>query len=262
MTATGIEVEVGLRENMVKLTVLYDNTALAPSLLASHGFSCLVEGEENILFDTGESGPLLFKNMELLGIDPGTISSVVISHEHYDHIGGLWHFLCSYPRVTVYILPSFSEATRARIRETGAKCIEVQAPQRLTSSVATTGEVEGSVREQGLLIEGEEGVLLLCGCCHPGVDAFLERARLWGKRISGFLGGLHLAFAQEEDIDKTLEVMKAEGVGKVAPAHCTGFFATERIRSLWAEGYVPCGVGMTLLWGRKGVWSSSSHPRT
>ncbi|MGQ9622067.1 MAG: MBL fold metallo-hydrolase [Candidatus Caldatribacteriaceae bacterium] len=233
---------------MTRLTVLYDNAALFPSLLASHGFSCLVEEEEWVLFDTGESGPLLFKNMELLGIDPGSISSVVISHEHHDHIGGLWHFLSRNPKATVYILPSFSEETKECIRKTGAKMIEAKDSQQITDSISTTGEVKGPIPEQGLLVAGGRGVLLLGGCCHPGPVTMLERAQSLSKGVSGFLGGLHLSFASEEEIEKTLKTMKAQGVGTIAPAHCTGFSATELSRSLWADGYVPCGVGMRLSW--------------
>lgn len=233
---------------MIKLTVLYDNSAFVPSLLASHGFSCLVEGEEKTLFDTGESGPLLFRNMELLGVDPQTISSVVISHEHYDHIGGLWHFLSSNPRVTVYILPSFSTVTKQCIQETGAGMVEAKGPQKIMSFVSTTGEVEGPVHEQGLLIEGEEGILLLGGCCHPGPVVMLQRAQSISRKISGFLGGLHLSYTSEKAIEEVLRTMKALGIAKMAPAHCTGFFAAEFAHSLWGDGYVPCGVGMTLLW--------------
>ncbi|MBC7218062.1 MAG: MBL fold metallo-hydrolase [Candidatus Caldatribacterium sp.] len=233
---------------MARLTVLYDNAALSSYLLASHGFSCLVEEKERVLFDTGESGPLLFKNMELLGIDPCSISSVVISHEHYDHIGGLWHFLSCNPKVTVYILPSFSEETKERIWKMGAKVVEAENPRQITDSVSTTGEVQGPVPEQGLFVAGRRGVLLLGGCCHPGPVAMLERAQSLGKRVSGFLGGLHLSFAREEEIEKTLKTMKAQGVEVIAPTHCTGFFAIELARSLWADGYIPCGVGTQLSW--------------
>lgn len=43
------------------VTILYDNRTTRDDLLSSHGFSCLVENHtgRRVLFDTGESGPLL-----------------------------------------------------------------------------------------------------------------------------------------------------------------------------------------------------------
>lgn len=235
-------------KSVPKLTVLYDNLALSPILLASHGFSCLVEAEEKVLFDTGESGPLLLKNMEILGIDPRDIASIVISHEHYDHIGGLWQVLSWNSRVTVYVLPSFGKEVKQRIQEAGARVFEAGEPSMVTSSVGTTGAVEGEIHEQGLLVKGKRGTLLVGGCCHPGPVAMLHRARAKGEKVTGFLGGLHLAYTPEEEIEKTLRTVKALGISTIAPAHCTGFLATELAQIIWGDGYTPCGVGKVLSW--------------
>jgi len=42
----------------MKITIIYDNDA-EEGFRAGWGFSCLVEGEKNILFDTGADGPTL-----------------------------------------------------------------------------------------------------------------------------------------------------------------------------------------------------------
>jgi len=50
----------------------------------------LIETEnENILFDTGAKGKILLNNIEKLDVDIEKISKIVISHEHWDHYGGL-----------------------------------------------------------------------------------------------------------------------------------------------------------------------------
>jgi len=234
---------------MKKLTILYDNTATSSSLLASHGFSCLLEGEENILFDTGESGSLLLKNMETLGINPLSVSAVVISHEHYDHIGGLASFLSVNPRTRVYMLPPSSGKTEEILSNAWENCIVSGDPRKLTPSIMTTGKVEGPCNEQGLVVQGEEGALLLVGCCHPGPVAMVERASLLaGRKILYLVGGFHFLYTPEEETLRILRALKDLGVVHITPAHCTGFFAIEAIHNLWGERCTPGGVGKTIFW--------------
>jgi len=76
----------------MKITIVYDNEASA-DLKSGWGFSCLIEGKERLLFDTGNSGKKLIYNMKQLNIVPETIDKVVISHNHWDHTGGLKEFL-------------------------------------------------------------------------------------------------------------------------------------------------------------------------
>ncbi len=233
----------------MEITVLYDNFLFLPELLPSHGFSCLIKGEEKVLFDTGESGPLLFKNLELLRIDPLSISRVVISHEHYDHIGGLGYFLAQNSNVVVYGLPSFSEATKEEIKERGGHFVEVGRGMEIASSVFTTGEVDGPVKEQALVIKGEQGFLLLGGCCHPGVVRMVQAASsLVGDKIRFVMGGLHLYHSSDEEIVKTLEALRELGVEKMAPSHCSGFFALDTAQKLWKENFVSSGVGKSITW--------------
>lgn len=55
-----------------------------------HGLAFLIETQSGCaLFDTGQSGKVLLRNLELLGIEPKTINALAISHAHYDHTGGL-----------------------------------------------------------------------------------------------------------------------------------------------------------------------------
>ena len=76
----------------MELTVIYDNEVFdgTADLRKEWGFSCLIDaGVEKILFDTGGDGEILLHNMREMGIDPRSIDKVVISHEHWDHNGGL-----------------------------------------------------------------------------------------------------------------------------------------------------------------------------
>jgi len=65
------------------LSIVYDNNAYDPRLKTAWGFSCLIEYRgQVILFDTGGDSPTLLANMAKLGIDPGEIEAVVLSHIH------------------------------------------------------------------------------------------------------------------------------------------------------------------------------------
>ncbi|MCB2226994.1 MAG: MBL fold metallo-hydrolase [Desulfarculaceae bacterium] len=75
---------------MSRLTVVVENSVgFASPLLGEHGLSMWVEHQgRNILYDTG-MGQALINNLKVLGLDPGELDGVVISHGHYDHAGGL-----------------------------------------------------------------------------------------------------------------------------------------------------------------------------
>lgn len=73
----------------MKLTTLIENHTSRRDLKAEHGLSFLIEdGGEKILFDTGNSGAV-WDNAGKLGISPKDITATILSHSHYDHVGGL-----------------------------------------------------------------------------------------------------------------------------------------------------------------------------
>jgi 7,8-dihydropterin-6-yl-methyl-4-(beta-D-ribofuranosyl)aminobenzene 5'-phosphate synthase len=76
--------------NKTKITVLCENTAGRPmGLTGEHGFSAIIEqNQEKILFDTGQ-GMSLANNAQVLGVRLAEVKTVILSHGHYDHTGGL-----------------------------------------------------------------------------------------------------------------------------------------------------------------------------
>ena len=92
--------EVSNTAEDLTITIVYDNNPYNEELETRWGFSCLIEGlEKTILFDVGGEGSVLLKNMEKLKIDPKKVNVIVLSHIHYDHIGGLSDFLKKNPLV-------------------------------------------------------------------------------------------------------------------------------------------------------------------
>lgn len=88
-----------------RIVVLVENTAGGQGLLAEHGLSFWIElGSRRILFDTGQSD-ILMKNAQVLGIDLSRTDAIVLSHGHYDHVGGLRRILEIAPPTQVYLHP-------------------------------------------------------------------------------------------------------------------------------------------------------------
>ena len=174
---------------ILKITFVYNNEG-NPGFMTGWGFSCLVEySGSKILFDTGCDGPELIFNMKKLGLDPKEIDTVVLSHQHLDHIGGLFTLLCLNKTLRVFVLSSFSSKIKEHIKK-NAECIEIKEGQEICKNIFTTGLIKGNPDEQSLLVKTKKGIVVLTGCSHPGVDRILGIAEHYGK-VFAIIGGLH-----------------------------------------------------------------------
>jgi 7,8-dihydropterin-6-yl-methyl-4-(beta-D-ribofuranosyl)aminobenzene 5'-phosphate synthase len=101
----------------IKLTILVDNYVDRMKLKAEHGWSILIEkGSHKILFDCGQSS-LLLDNAKILGADLNRIDSIVLSHGHYDHTGGLLPLLKYLNKnIDVYVHPCAFEEKFSQYR--------------------------------------------------------------------------------------------------------------------------------------------------
>ena len=232
----------------VQITVLYDNNEHAPRLETAWGFSCLVAGlEKTILFDTGGSSTLLLSNMRELDIDPAQVDAVVISHVHGDHVGGLAGFLEENHRVTAYLPRSFPDHIRDTVRDSGAELVEVHAPLNICRGAWSTGELGTGIKEQPLLVQTPEGIVLITGCAHPGIVNIVRHAKeQLNADIYMALGGFHLAGADAERIRDVVRETQELGVQAIAPCHCSGDLARELFKEAYGENYYAAGVGWQL----------------
>ena len=91
-----------------------------------------------------------------------------------------------------------------------------------------------------------KGLVIVSGCSHAGAVNVLRSAqRLTGeKRIAGFIGGLHLTGAVFEPIiDPTVDAFAATDIGRLLPAHCTGWRAVHQLAQGLPDAFVQPAVG-------------------
>lgn len=214
----------------MKITIVYDNSAME-GLKSGWGFSCLIENGKKILFDCGDNGESLVCNINKLGIDPGSIDVIALSHEHWDHTGGLPGILKLAKRANVAVPASFSRGIRDGIKKSAA-LIEIHGMQEISESVYTTGELDSPIglKEQALAVKTKKGLLVITGCAHPGLAAIIGQARKLGK-IYGILGGFH-GFSGYEEL---------RGIEMISPCHCTKH--AKEIRDAYPENFVEARAG-------------------
>jgi 7,8-dihydropterin-6-yl-methyl-4-(beta-D-ribofuranosyl)aminobenzene 5'-phosphate synthase len=196
-------------------------------LVGEAGVSYLVEaGEHRILFDVGanasdqEPSPLL-RNMKTLGVSLESIDAIVISHPHWDHVGGMKpmrekSFRLSPNDVdltgrTVYVPSSLTHSS--------ANVVVTEEPTVLFPGVATIGIIwralclHGVVAEQALaVVVRGKGVVLIVGCGHQGLTRILARSdQLFDEPLYGLFGGLHYPVTKSRTKHPSQQVV---GTGK------------------------------------------------
>jgi 7,8-dihydropterin-6-yl-methyl-4-(beta-D-ribofuranosyl)aminobenzene 5'-phosphate synthase len=238
----------------VTITVLYNNNTRDPSLRAAHGMSCLIEGlSRTILFDAGGDGDILLANMKALGKDPKAVDAVVLSHAHWDHSGGLFAFLHqARAGIEAFIPRAVSALFREHVALLGAKVTVVDGPVEIVKGLHSTGEMGGERlpaerREQALVFEGEAGAVVLTGCAHPDIVDIVSRANeIVPGDIDVVLGGFHLKDVEAEVVDQVIRGLKARGVHRMGPSHCTGETHMDAFRRAWGDGVVGFDAATTL----------------
>ncbi len=230
------------------LIILYDNYEGIPGLKTDWGFSCLVKTRrENILFDTGGNSEILLSNMEKLGVKSEEIDSIVLSHIHADHTGGLFGVLQKNSNATVFLPTSFPEEFKERIKSYGASVVEISREEKISENVLSTGELGFSIKEQSLVIKTSKGLIVITGCAHPGIVKIIEKAmELTGKKVFLVLGGFHLLNKSEAEIKEIIKEFRELGVERVAPSHCSGDLTRRLFQQEYGEKFIENGAGKVI----------------
>jgi 7,8-dihydropterin-6-yl-methyl-4-(beta-D-ribofuranosyl)aminobenzene 5'-phosphate synthase len=263
-----------------RVTILYDALGRRPGLTPDWGYAALVEYDgKRILFDTGNNAAIFARNVRALGVDLRRLDFVVVSHRHGDHVAGLNYLLRVNPHVKIYAprenfgvfgsklpgsfyrqdstLPDsmryFDGAPPAELRsgtpwpEANFSWVdsltEVAPGIAIISTISKTpGTLE--LRELSLAIRTPEGMVLLVGCSHPGIETILQSSRTWGDHVHLIFGGLHLVTSADTAVTRIAAALHNHWrIDQIAPGHCTGEPAFAALKRLFGAHYVYAGLG-------------------
>ncbi len=239
----------------MEMTVLVENSSVSTDFNAEHGLSLYFKTKKhNLLFDLGQ-GELFYENAVKLGVSVEDIDTLVLSHAHYDHTGGLAKFLEINHTAKIYLSRNiftkcyngekfiglsfdgdFSERfvfvdDFLKIDEeltifSGNK-LEKLKP---INSYGLTAENNGVIsaeefsHEQYLVISEDIGNILVSGCSHKGILNILNFAKEFD--VKAVVGGFHIRSVEIlSGVSAELSTLAEELLKtskKFYTGHCTG----------------------------------------
>ena len=207
---------------------------------------------EGILFDTFGDPAIFLRNIEKYKINLDKIKHIIISHNHWDHISGLWSIIGRCKDLNVYICQSFKPDIKERIESLGAKVIELVKPMEITRGIYVTGAVrgeydKGAVYEQSLVVKDIKGLIVITGCAHPGIITVLDNIRKhFTEQIYLVAGGFHLKDKSHQEIQKIISAFRMYHVEQVAPMHCTGNLAVKLFKKEYKDKFIVAKAGSVI----------------
>jgi 7,8-dihydropterin-6-yl-methyl-4-(beta-D-ribofuranosyl)aminobenzene 5'-phosphate synthase len=214
----------------MKISIIFENNT-KKNLECGWGFSAMVEkGGETLLFDTGNCGTDILTNLEVMGFDIGKLSRVVISHDHWDHTGGIFELLKVKKGITFYTGEDLGKIYSEEVERRGGKVSKGKDWRQLTEDIYLTPELAGDIPEQALVINNENFVFLLLGCSHPGVEKFIKITHGRFKKPICFAGGFHYFPLSGKKISQKIKKINKFPILRVFPMHCTGAKGVELLK--------------------------------
>jgi len=225
----------------MKIKILFENKRISNAFFLGWGVSYLIE--DRILFDTGEEWGSLLNNMNVMGVAMNDIKTVVISHEHFDHTGGLWGMLRKNHGLDLYICQGFDRRFKEKAKLFGCNSIEIgDSVTRITDNIYTTGQAGtapgfGYIVEQSLVLDTDNGLTINI------VKRVKENIK---KDIYLVMGGFHLLDEPVIKIKEVNNTLRELGVRNIGPSHCTGEDAIEIFRRSYGDNFINIMAGKTI----------------
>ena len=194
------------------------------------GVSYLIKTDHaTILFDVGfnqktEDPSPLTHNMEELGITLDDFDSIVISHDHLDHVGGWrWHNQNTFSLASTQIdLKGKKVFTPVPMSYPGLEPVCTEKPTKIAEGVTTIGTISnffffmGETPEQALAVNVKKlGIVLIVGCGHQTVEKIIDRAKvLFKEPIYAIIGGLHFPITDSRLVFNGIKMQQYVGIGR------------------------------------------------
>lgn len=225
---------------MIEISILCNDKA-KEGFYSEHGFSVLIKRENyKLIFDTGTTD-IFIKNLNKLNEDINNISDFVISHGHYDHLGGVRELSKFNKNFNVYVreeifIPKYSKESYVwRYKEKfknnlNFKFIKNDIYEIFPnififgpSPMENNFELNDYFNEEISLAIDEEGLIIITGCAHRGIVNIVNHAiNIFKKNIKIVMGGFHLYNASKEKLENIVKFFNSINIKILIPCHCTG----------------------------------------
>ena len=274
------------QEPPARVTIVYDAFGKPSALKRGWGYSALVEyGGKRILFDTGGNLDDFTFNANALGVDLARLDFVVLTHRHGDHTSGLHHVLKVNPGVRIYTPveganfdtptpPALVNLIKRRVETApedmhyfegkyperlasgspwpGARFMQIRTPTEVapgfwlfTVQSDTPGTRE--MNEVSMAIKTPQGLALMVGCSHPGIEKILDAASKIDSRIYTVFGGFHLVDIADAEVSSMVTRFRDKWkLERAAAGHCTGEFAFSEFNRIFGAKLDHAGVGAVI----------------
>lgn len=256
----------------MKIVTLMENTPGQADCLFEHGLSIYVEtAKHKLLVDTGASDKFL-NNAEILGVNLLEADTLILSHGHYDHAGGILPFAGRNDKADIYlqksamdafyhkdeeqeryigIAPEISKLPKVKLMEGNYRIDEELflftgvTQRRLWPSGNKVLKVKRGeefiqdefIHEQYLVIEEDSKRVLISGCAHNGILNILDKFReLYNTWPDAVISGFHLKKKSgytQEDLDNIRQI--AQELSKLQTTFYTGHCTGEEPYGMMKE---------------------------
>ena len=106
------------------------------------------------------------------------------------------------------------------------------------------------LKELSLAVNTADGIVLVVGCSHPGIERIVEAAAAINPKIRLITGGFHLVVAPDDVVMKIATALKDRfKVEFIAPGHCTGEPTFAALKKAFGDKYLYAGLGTSISLG-------------
>lgn len=269
----------------MRIVTLVENSCGNENCIAEHGLSIYIETEKHkLLLDTGQTDAVV-RNAEALGVDLIAVDTVILSHGHYDHSGGILPFsklnhtaqiimqrLAAEPHYNgeryIGIDTDILKLPNVRLIDgdmqlddelflfsgiTGRRCYP-QGNRKLSCMRKGEKVPDDFVHEQCLVITQNGKRCLLSGCAHNGILNILDRYKeLFNSYPDYVITGFHMMKREGEhtEEEKAVIIQTAQELSQLDTVfysgHCTGIHAFEMMKVIMDEQLIALHSGETVI---------------